>query len=256
MEDKTSMQIIEKLTDLNQLEKDKAKVMAEIYLKTTQKIVTQKVKSLEENFKDQAKFYGQNLKNYEEIYQKILTKYQEQLEQIINKYNEFYINAQLELQEAECNQKIAITNWKKSMDNNKKVEDSNLEEAYQKKIKACIQKKTNYDVIIQECEKELIACADKMENQVNHLFGDKSSQVSVKDEGAFAKFIHSIVNRFNGANKFNMYVIEPLNVEMEVMDGKLPDIQNNIKENTINFVAKIKQAKDETNKIFNNMLEG
>lgn len=255
MENNVGIQIAEKLTELNQLEMEKAKVMAEIYERTTNSLVLQKVDALEKNFKEQAQYYGQNLKNYDEIYKRIVLKYTEQLQQIVDKYNEFYINAQLELQEAECNQKIAITNWKKSVDIEQELKKEETREAYKKRIRACLQKKTNYDVIIEECQKELIACSDNIQKQINSLFGNKDSQVLRKDENTFSKILRTIANKFSGANKFNMYVIEPLNIEIEMMDGKLPDIKNNIKEKTINFVAKIKQAKDETNKIFNHMID-
>lgn len=249
--------IIDKLTELNELEINKTKVLTAIFMKLTKDIMNKKVQSLESNLEEQAKYYDQNWDNYIDTYNQILEKYQKQLSQIIEKYNALFINIQLELQEAECNQKIAITNLKKSFDIKQEITDKAKNEVvdeYKRKIDACFQKKINYDVIIEECEKELNSCAHNMEKLINNLFSDKTSQVSLKEEGVFKKIVNKIVNKFTGATKFNTYVIEPMNIELEIMDSKLPDITENIKNETINFVAKIRQAKEETNLIFENMI--
>ena len=127
-------------------------------------------------------------------------------------------------------------------------------EIYNKKMNACLQKKNNYDIIITKCETEIEKCATNMENKINALFSDKSSQISMKEEGFFAKIINKIKNMFSGKAKFNTYVVEPMNIEIEMMDSKLPDITNNIEQETVLFVAKMKQAKEEVNKLFEEMV--
>lgn len=257
-ENNMNVLLMDKLAELNKLETDKSKILGVIFVKTTKGIMNKKIQSLESNFEEQSKYYDQNLEDYSDIYNEIMEKYKEQLSQIIDKYNELYINMQLELQEAECNQKIAITNLKKSFDIKQEISDraqNEIIEEYNKKIAACMQKKVNYDIIIEECEKELDKCASNMQNRINALFSDKSSQISLIEEKGLKKLIKKIKNKFTGARKFNTYVIEPLNIEIDMMDSKLPDITNNIKQETINFVAKMKQAKDETNQIFEDMIK-
>lgn len=257
--DNISVVLMDKLIKLNELEVAKAKILFTIFMKNSVEIIEKKINSFETNFKDQIEFYNQKFNDYEEVYNKILSKYKYQLSQIIDKYKNLYINIQLELQEAECNQKIAITNLKKSFDiKNQLLEkgDNKIINEYNKKIIACSQKKINYDIIIAECEKEIESCTANMQKRVNALFADKTSQVAVKEFTGFKKFANKIINKFTGTKKFNMYVIEPLSIEVEMLDSKLPDITDNIKQETINFVAKIKQAKDETNKIFENMMNG
>lgn len=256
-ENNMNVLLMNKLRELNELEITKAKVLTAIFTKTVSEIVDKKVQSLESNFENQAQYYDQNLSDYQEIYDEIISKYQEQLNQIIDKYNELFVNIQLELQEAECNQKIAITNLKKSLDIKNEISDKakkELIEEYTRKIVACMQKKSNYDIIIDECEKELNKCSSSVESQINSLFSDKSSQISLKEESGFRKFLNKVKNIFSGKAKFNDYVIEPMNVELEMMENKLPDIVNNLHQETIEFVAKMKQAKDETNKIFDDMM--
>ncbi len=249
--------LMDKLTKLNKLEIKKSKVLAVIFQKTTENMLDQKLQSLESNFKEQAEFYGQKLENYEDFYQNMIQKYKEQLLQMISSYKELYVNVYLELQEAECNQKIAITNLKKCSDIKQKLmEQANINKAeeYHQKVKACLQKKNNYDLIINRCEKDLENCVVHFEKQLNALFGDKSTQISLKEEGAIQKMFQKIRNLWSGKTKFNSYVVEPINVELDMMDSKLPDIVNEIGQKTLTFVAKIKQAKSETNRIFEQMI--
>ena len=242
-----------KILELNELEIKKMKLITAIFMKTSDKIMNEKVESLKLNFQSQAQFYGQNLEDYQEEYSKIISKYQEQLSQVIEKYSELFVNMQLELQEAECNQKIAITNWKNMFDIERQIENTannELIEIYKAKIQACFEKKNDYDVIIEECEKELNSCADNMNKKIDNLFSNKSSQVVIKEENGFKKFLNILINKFTGSKKFNEYVIEPMKVELEMTENRLPDITNRIAEETIHFVAKIKNAKEQTNAKF------
>lgn len=257
MENNLEKELIDKLKELNEIEQYKSRILTTIFIKTTHEIKKQKVKSLKDNILSQAEFYNQNIDNYTEVYTEILNKYTDQLSQIIKVYTELFINIQMELQEAECNQKIAITNLKKSIDLKNKMNGQISKESvekHNKKIEACMQKKLNYDIIIENCEKELEKCSSNMLNEINMLFGDKSSQISLREEKGLKKFINKLFNKFIGSNKFIKYVITPTNIEVETMNNKLPKLNSDMKEKIINFVAKIKQAKDETNKIFEKMI--
>ena len=249
--------LMDKLKELNELEIKKSKVLATIFQKSTQEIVDKKIQSLKTFFEEQLKFYNQKAENYNEIYQEILTKYQEQLQQIIEPYNQLYINLYLELQETECNFKIAITNLKKSYEIKEEIWNKvsqDIIEEYDRKINACKQKKSNYDCLIEECKKALNHCAIDMEKKINSLFQDKSSQILLKEENSFTKFFQKIKNVFTGKAKFIAYVIEPIQVELDMLENKLPDVSNQIYQQTITMVAKMKQAKARTNEIFDNMI--
>lgn len=254
---KSNTLLMDKLVELNEVEIKKSKVLAVIFQKTVDEMQRKKIQSLDSNFEEQAKFYDQALEDYETTYQEMKGKYEQQLTEILAQYQELFVNLYLELQEAECNQKIAITNWKKSCDIKQEILDkanSEMIEEYDRKIEACVQKKKNYDVIIEECENELEKCAIQMEKKINSLFQDKSSQMFLTEIGLFGKIMNKIKNFFTGESKFKAYVIEPMKVELEMLETKLPDVEESIEREMINFVAKIKQAKAETNQIFEQMI--
>ena len=250
----TNAIFMDKLAELNELEIKKAKVLAVIFQKTMQQLKNKKMQDFEINFQNQAEFYGQKLENYEEVYQNSRLKYEEQLLKVIDKYNELFINLYLELQEAECNQKIAMTNLKRSYDTKQEQISEGKIEEYHRKVMACRQKKENYDKIIRTCEEELEQCVVKTEKKINSLFANKSSQIALKEPSVVKKIIDKIKNVVSGKTKFHTYVLEPIHVELEMMDSKMPDIIESIQQETILFVAKMKQAKAKTNEIFENMI--
>ena len=252
-----SQVVIDKLIELNELEIMKSKVFAALFQKSTNEIVEYKIKIMKSNFEKQANYYGQSVDNYEDEYQDIAVRYREQLFQILRKYDEYFINMCLELQEAECNQKIVIANLKNSYEIKEQIKDRAKEEIieeYERKLYACLEKKKNYDFIIYKYEKSLNECLNEIQKLIDEVFSEKDNMISLKNESRFEKVISKIRNLFTGKANFKLYVLQPINIELDSIDEKLLGITNNIHQETINFVARSKRAKDEINVIFENMI--
>jgi len=66
--------------------------------------------------------------------------------------------------------------------------------------------------------------------------------------------MNKIRNLFTGKSKFNTYVMEPMKVELEMLETKLPDVEESMKREMVDFVARVKQAKAQTNQIFEQMI--
>lgn len=111
-----------------------------------------------------------------------------------------------------------------------------------------MQKKENYDEIIQECERELSNCTEEVTKKINTLFSNRATSLILKRDGIFSKFLNKITNVFMGKSKFNTYCIEPIQIDLEMIEHKMPNILQEIREQTIHFVAKIKQTKEKANK--------
>ena len=243
-----NMSLIEKLDELTSVEILKAKILAILFKKMTRKITEDKINTLKYNFENQAKYYGQNVDEYDNTYVEIISRYKEQLRQILNKYNEMYVNITLELQEAECNQKITIANIKNTFEIKERLQGKATDEIIQEyinKLEACIEKKKNYDFVIYKCEQKMQDCIDELEPQVNTIFAEKNEIVPIQDENNFNKIISKIKNLFSGKKNFNNYVIKPMNANLERIDGRLINITN---------IIRSKMAKDEINVIYDNMV--
>ena len=222
-DNRNNVLLIEKLTELNEMEIAKIKVLTAIFMKTLQELNDKKVQSMVSNFEEQAKAYGQHLADYQEIYDKTISQYEAQMTQIMDKYKERFINIQLELQEAECNQKIAIANLKKSFDIKSEAEEASKEKLaqdYLRKMFACMQKKENYDLIIDECEKELENCIEEAENKLNNVFLDKYRWSSIEidfnkilaiDGSWLFKYVSFFRERFG-------FLVYPFDLAMNVLN--------------------------------------
>ncbi len=248
-------EIIDKIAVLNELENQKSRIYVAIFKKKIDDIKNNKINELKNYFETQTKFYNQYIEDYTDIYNQIEEHYNNELSRFLEKYNEMFVNIYLELQETECNKMIAIANIKNSY--NIKCEykdDENVIEEYDKKIKACIRKKSNYEIIISECENELNNLIKNLDKQIDIFFVNKSNSLIIREENFIEKVLNKIKNIFIGKNNFINYVINPLNIELEVIEGKVSNNYTTLSKDILNFVAKIRQAKKETNKIFEQMI--
>ena len=76
-DNRNNVLLIEKLTELNEMEIAKIKVLTAIFMKTLQELNDKKVQSMVSNFEEQAKAYGQHLADYQEIYDKTISQYED-----------------------------------------------------------------------------------------------------------------------------------------------------------------------------------
>ena len=145
------------------------------------------------------------------------------------------------LQDTQNNQKIAIVNIKFSITLKDEV-----------KRKASESKKENYEIVMQECVRQLSSCKDEMAHKINEIFLSKDKQLSTGKQSIFEK----IKNCFLGKQKIENFVIQPVEVELIRLEDTLSSELANINEETIMNIAVIKDARMQTQTIFNNMLKG
>lgn len=156
-----------KIEELNKSEQDNIKVIVMLYLKNINQIKKNKLSLLRNYFLNQLEFYGQNLAKYQIKLDEISKKYEEYIDTVIDSYNELFVNIQLELQETELNQKIAVLNLVKCCNIKEKilsdcsscsfVKEYELKK-YETKIKEFLEKKEQYDNNIIKCEENLKKC--------------------------------------------------------------------------------------------------
>ena len=93
-----------------------------------------------------------------------------------------------------------------------------------------------------------------LDKQIDIFFVNKSNSLIIREENFIEKVLNKIKNIFIGKNNFINYVINPLNIELEVIEGKVSNNYTTLSKDILSFVAKIRQAKKETNKIFEQMI--
>ena len=112
--EKKLMQVIEDFSNIEVLELEFkfAKFNQEL-----KKIYDEKIKFIEDNLDNQIKFYGKNIEDCKSEKEKILSKYTIEFQKIYDQRKEQFLNIQAEIQEMQSNQKIALANFKKVIEN-------------------------------------------------------------------------------------------------------------------------------------------
>lgn len=233
-------ELVNNLQELTTAEQDELRVVSSIYIDQYEKLKAEKIQSFENSLHEQIKFYGKNPDLYGKQISEFLEKYENMLDLLIKEYNTRFIAVNNELQDTQNNQKIAIVNIKFSITLKDEI-----------KRKASESKKDNYEIVLQECVRQLSSCKDEMVGKINEIFFNKDKQLSTGKPSILEK----IKNCFLGRQKIKNFVIQPVEVELIRLEDIINNELTNINEETIMNIAVIKDARIQTQKIFNNMLK-
>lgn len=287
--EKVSEILMSKIKELTEAEVFSLEIISVIYLRKIEEKLKQSKEQISESIDSQIKFYGQNKDNYSEYKNKILDKYEQEFEKIIGEYQSQFVNLIEEIAEAQANQKVCIANCKKlknmqqdfieseeykkfiklkqkykdDMDNSlTKVEfDINLEKyqnlknpvkEYDKKIKASLEKAKSFDEVIHFGNSKLSECMENTLLEIEILVSGKTKAISLMEKNIFSKLINKITNIFNGKKKLKMFVIDSSDMELNQLEKNVENIIEKIRENTISFIEKILNIREESNQKFIN----
>lgn len=234
-------ELVNGLQELTNAEQDELKVVSALYINEYENLKADKVNSLKNSLNEQIKFYGRKPVAYSSQINEFVTKYEGMIDDVIKEYNTRYIAVNNELQDTQSNQKIAIVNIKYGInfkDNTKMLASEN--------------KRDNYEIVMNECIKQLGNCQGEMSSKINQIFYNKDKQLSNGRTNIFER----IINIFTGKSKVDNFVINSVYMELNQLQNTVNAELPNIKEETIKNIAVIKDARIQTQKIFNRMLEG
>lgn len=288
--EKKLMQIIEGFSNIEVLEFEFEFARFNLELK---KIYEEKIKFIEDNLDNQIKFYGKNIEDCKSEKEKILSKYTIEFQKIYNQRKEQFFNIQVEIQEMQSNQKIAIANFKTVIDNKKvflksseylkylkqkqeyqNVIDTTLKSAefekytklleemkdpfeeYSKKLEALVQRYDGYQILIEECEKKLMECLSETKKDFDRITKYRNESLAIKNNtNIIAKFITSLLNKIMRNSKFEKEVVQKM--EKELLDIKENNnmIIETINSQTISLIAVIGNVREELNKEFKLAIE-
>lgn len=280
--------LMKNLTKLTELETNNLAIKSAIFVRKITEKIDMSIKEIELRINEEIEFYGQNPENYLEYKKATINKYAEEFKKFSEEYELQYINIIQELQETYANQKISIANCKKmknfkdeylesnkyqeykqikakykeDMDNSLTKEEfernmnllKNLKnpiDEYDTKIKACIEKAKDYELIIEKCNEKLEECKQKAIEELNNYVSNKTSQLVIyKKNNIISKIINKITNIFKGKQKVQTYVIDKTKQELNTLETDANNTKNNIRENTINLIEQLIGIREEVNHKF------
>ena len=231
---------ISALKELNTIEQDQLKIYSALFTNSCQALKDKKMDSLSENIYGQIKFYGKNPNKYTKKINNIMSEYSNLMEQILNLYITKFIAIINELQNVYNNQKISITNCKLALDKKNEV-----------KLSASEYKIDNYELLIQECKRQLIECKEDMEKDMNNLFYTKGITLAVKKTPFFQKFF----NLFNGNKKIANNVFAPMSIKISSLNNSVVSQAKVIDDKTLHDISIIEDGIIKAKEIFSNMLK-
>lgn len=229
------------MRELSAAEQDEIRIFSAIYINQYEKIKADKIQALENSISDQIKFYGKKKENYEIDIKQILENYAKNMDVIIGQYNQYFCAILKDLQDIQNNQKIAFANEKiciRSKDEGRRV--------------AVEQKIINYEIVIEECKRQLEICKLQLKDKLEEIFPTKDKQLSKGKTNVFHKF----GNLFSGKSKVENFVIKTSYKEMEDLLARVVEDVKKIEEEMIKNIAIIKDAITQTQTSFNEMIEG
>lgn len=234
-------ELVSEVSELSNVEEKETKIKSSIYINDYEELREQKITSFKNSINDQISFYcGKNSYRYVKQVDRLTEKYEKLVNSLIREYNTRYIAVNNELQDTQSNQKITIVNIKFGIRHNDNI-----------KIEASQNKKENYEIILEECSRQLDACRDEMVKKVNEIFYNKENQLAINK----FNIIERIKNFFTGNAKVEKFLLKPLEVELEQLEKSVSTELEDVSKQTIYNLAIIKDARINTQKIYNEMLK-
>lgn len=225
-----------KLCELADIEQNELKIAIALYISQYEKWREEKLADFQKSIEQQILFHGK-IKDEQAIrIKELVQKYNELIEKVIVEYNTRFIAIMNEINDTQANHKISMTNMKLSMDFNS-----------DKRKEATRVKKSNYEIVLQECFRQLAECPSELMNQLNQIFRGQSNQLMLKKES----FLEKIAYVFSKKRIFQKVM-----KELETLEGRVTEELKLVNQDTIQNIAIIKDAQIQTQDVFNRMLEG
>lgn len=225
-----------KLCELADIEQNELKIAIALYISQYEKWREEKLADFQKSIEQQILFHGK-IKDEQAIrIKELVQKYNELIEKVIVEYNTRFIAIMNEINDTQANHKISMTNMKLSMDFNS-----------DKRKEATRVKKSNYEIVLQECFRQLAECPGELMNQLNQIFRGQSNQLMLKKES----FLEKIAYVFSKKRIFQKVM-----KELETLEGRVTEELKLVNQDTIQNIAIIKDAQIQTQDVFNRMLEG
>ncbi len=213
-------------------------------------------------FKDrlyiQANYYN-TLEKYQLEIDDLVTQYKKQLDKLFDVCSTRYINIQRELATAVQSEIIVVTNISINKQNlEKAIEENDAEKIhyYTNKINASIQKKLNYETIVNECNSRLEACIDQISDFSEKIKIEENINVAKKEKNRILEFFNKLIKNLNKKKNYEKNVLKPSENHIERLTDEVDKSIGNLYNQIFEFAVQMKDNKDKINMAFNAMMQG
>ena len=212
------------------------KISIALYVSQYEKCREEKLADFQKSMEQQLLFYGKIKAEQAIRIKELVQKYNELIEKVIVEYNTRFIAIMNEINDTQANHKISMTNMKLSMDfkSDKRKEATKV-------------KKSNYEIVLQECFRQLAECPSELMSKLNQIFRGQSNQLMLKNLSFFEKLKYVFSKK---------RVFQKTMKELEILEEQVTEELKLVNQDTIQNIAIIKDAQIQTQDVFNRMLKG
>ena len=180
-------------------------------------------------------------------YYNTLEKYQLEIDDLVIQYKK-----QLDKLFDVTNISINKQNLEKAIEEN----DAEKIHYYTNKINASIQKKLNYETIVNECNSRLEACIEQISDFSEKIKIEENINVAKKEKNRILEFFNKLIKNLNRKKNFENYVLKPSENHIERLTDEVDKSIGNLYNQIFEFAVQMKDNKDKINMAFNAMMQG
>jgi hypothetical protein len=243
MSEQISKDLLMIMNDITNIEATILKIDAAIFVRSSEKIINEKVAYLYNIIQAEASTYGQNQDEFHDKLEEIISLYREKLSLVYDEFYLQYANIQNELQEARLKQNNGMINYQKLINDREKglsTEANKINIMHENKEKL---KENNeiYNKIVRKCLEKFNICKAKFEKIINNEFLIISTLQVSNDINIFQKIKYKLFNIFNGKKRYTDVLDEYIK---KVENINVQEIVEQMREETIDFVTELLELGD------------
>ncbi len=257
------MKLMECINELEEIESIDTKLTFAIFRSSAYSKIESMVNKLKQRIEEQMKASKISNDTYDAKNKEMIKKYEDELRKIYVEYENSIINVQLEMQEAESNQKIAIANLKKINDMKNEalqkqeyieqlINNPELHKQYTNKVDAYIEKFNNYNKIIDECLIETELVRQEFLRTLDEVdIIDENNQLTTKNESFFQGLINKIKSLFSNKKSYETQFVNPTEENITKLENENVERIKEVSRKNVKFLATIIVMKKKINQYFN-----
>lgn len=282
-----STKLLSIVKELSDIESNEIELMVGIFKRNIADITESYLEKISKDFSFKCEFYGKKIDDVRVIHEEIISGYKKEFQKISEKLEEQYVNLMFELQEIQMNQMIAVTNYKKMLDNKSKFEASNeylayknklenlvsrrddaetkkefdeLEEElanlvdpiikYENSIDAIVQKYGNYCALEEECFSKIKECEESVKDALSTVMKYDTEALAVVKKGGIFSAFKKIFNKLFAGKKFEKQFVKIKKENIARIEADTNILTEEIKNKTIEYIETLMIYKAEVKEVY------
>ena len=227
--------LLEIAKEINEIESQRLIISLSLYNKKIEEIKSKKINIINDIILSRMYDLSGKVKNNNDVQNKvksIINDYIEIIDKIIEIYSRELLGLQKHLQEAELTSKYLINDIIKAYG----IYQKDMNEQNRNEVLKLVQKKLNYDVIIEECENRIELCIDEATSQLDAFIIEPKNEIKkIEKKSLLSTIISGIKDILHGSKNKVDNIISGLYKDINIYKKNGDIIIKNVRLETVYF---------------------